>query len=64
MESYVLCAFTKTTTIATMFDLWISHGGFDTFSLVVNYINRQRISCQVTVRFFEVHEIVGVAIAL
>jgi hypothetical protein len=64
MESHVLLALTKATTVIAMFDLWMSHGGFDTFFLVVNYINRQWISCHVIIRIFEVHDIVGVAMAL
>jgi hypothetical protein len=64
MESHVLLALVEATTIIAMFDLWMSHGGFDTFSLVVNYINRQWISCHVIVRIFEIYEIVGVSMAL
>ncbi len=64
MESHVLPTLAETTTIITTFDLWMCHGGFDTFSLVVNYINRQWISSHVPVRIFEVHEIVRVAMAL
>jgi len=59
MESHVFCALSEATTIIVMFDLWMSHSGFDTFVLVVNYINKQWISCHVIVRIFEVHEIVG-----
>jgi len=40
MGSHVLHALIKATTIIAMFDLWMSHGGFDTFVLVVNYISR------------------------
>jgi hypothetical protein len=64
MESNVLRTFVEATTIIAMFDLWMSHVGLDTLSLVVNYINRQWISCHVIVKIFEVHEIVGVAMAL
>jgi hypothetical protein len=53
MESRVLHALTEATTIIAMFDLWMSHDGFDTFALVANYINRQWIFCHVIVRFLK-----------
>jgi hypothetical protein len=40
MERYVLLALVKPTIMTTTFDLWMSQGGFDTFVLVVNYINQ------------------------
>jgi hypothetical protein len=40
MESHILQAFIEATTIIARFDLWMSHGGFDTFVLVANYINK------------------------
>jgi len=46
------------------FDLWMSCGGFDTFALVVTYINSKWEPCHITISIFEVHEIFGVAIDL
>jgi len=39
MEHRIFLAFNEAITIITTFDLWMSQGGFDTFDLVVNYIN-------------------------
>jgi hypothetical protein len=64
MESHVFRALVKATTIIAMFDLWMSHGGFDTIVLVVNYINKQWVPCHVIIGIFEDHEIARVAMAL
>jgi hypothetical protein len=40
MERYVFPTFVEATTVTTAFDLWMSRKGFDTFALVVNYINK------------------------
>jgi hypothetical protein len=40
MERYALLAFVKVAMVTTTFDLWMFRGGFDTFVLVVNYINQ------------------------
>jgi hypothetical protein len=64
MESHVFHALAKATTIIAMFDLWMSHGGFDTIVLVVNYINKQWVPCHVIVGIFEVHEKTRIAMAL
>ncbi len=36
MKCHVLPTLAKVITMTTKFDLWISHGRFDTFALVVN----------------------------
>jgi hypothetical protein len=64
MESHVFLALTKATTIIAIFDLWMSHGGFDTIVLVVNYINKQWVPCHVIVGIVEVHETTRVAMVL
>jgi hypothetical protein len=40
MERYVFLALDEATMLITTFDLWMSQGGFGTFALVVNYINK------------------------
>jgi hypothetical protein len=40
MESYVLLALVETSMATTTLDLWMFQRGFDTFPLVVNYINK------------------------
>ncbi len=40
MERYVLPTPAEATMVTTTFDLWMSQGGFGTFALVVNYINK------------------------
>jgi hypothetical protein len=52
MESHVLDALVKATTIIATFDLWTSFGGFDTFALVVNYINNNGFLVILLLRFF------------
>jgi hypothetical protein len=42
----------------------MSRGTFDTFALVVNYINKKWECCHVIVGIFEVHETSGVAMAI
>ncbi len=39
MDCHVFITFAETITMIVTFDLWMSCGGFDTFALVVNYIN-------------------------
>jgi hypothetical protein len=46
------------------FDLWMSCGGFDSFTLMVKYINSKWEPCHITINIFEVHEIFGVAMDL
>jgi hypothetical protein len=64
MESRVFHGLAKATTIIAMFDLWMSHSGFDTIVLVVNYINKQWVPFHVIVGIFEVHETTRVVMAL
>jgi hypothetical protein len=64
IKSHVLHALAKATTIFAMFDVWMSHRGFDTFALVVNYSNKQWVPCHVIVEIFEVHETIGATMAV
>ncbi len=43
-------------TILANFDLWMSHGGVDTFALVTNFLNEVSVPMHVTMELFEVHE--------
>jgi len=45
------------------FDLWMFCMGFDTFVIIVNFINISWEPRHLTIKFFEVHNIVGVAMA-
>jgi hypothetical protein len=55
MERYMFPTLVETTTVTTIFDLWMFNGrGFDTFVLVVNYINKKRETCHITIGIFEV----------
>jgi hypothetical protein len=38
-EKYVLPSLTSCVTCTTSFNLWMSHGGHDTFAMVVSFIN-------------------------
>jgi len=59
MEHHILLTFTKISTIITIFD-----GNFDTFALVVNYINKKWKPCHITMGIFKVHEIMWATMAL
>jgi hypothetical protein len=52
MECHALPTFIDATIITTTFDLWMSRRGFDTFALVVNYINKKWEPCHVTMGNF------------
>jgi len=64
MERHVLLTFIDATTIIATFDLWMSQGSFDTFALVVNYINKKWEHCHVIVGIFEIHETLGATMAI
>jgi hypothetical protein len=50
--------------MTTTFDLLMSHGGFDTFALVVNYIYNNWEVCNITMSIFKVHETLGTTMVL
>jgi hypothetical protein len=50
-------------TCTCSFDLWMSRVGFDTFTIVVSFINASWVSCHVTIGIFEINNITGVAMA-
>jgi hypothetical protein len=57
-------AFVDAIIVITIFNLWMSQGGFNMFALVVNYINKKWEPCHVTMTIFEVHETSRVAMAI
>jgi hypothetical protein len=64
MECHVVLVFANAITVTTTFDLWMSRRGFDTFVLVVNFINKKSEPCHVNVGIFEVHETLKVAMVV
>jgi len=56
MEHHILPSLAKVIMVTTTFDLWMFHGLFDTFTLVVNYINQKWEPCHTIMGIFEVHE--------
>jgi hypothetical protein len=51
MELYVFPSIALCAT--TMVDLWMSKFSFDTFALVINFINEEHVPCHVIVGMFE-----------
>jgi hypothetical protein len=60
METYVFLAISQCATITTMFGLWMSRLNYDTFSLVINFINQSWVPCHIIVGLFEVLNLFGV----
>jgi hypothetical protein len=56
IESHVIPTLIEATTITVTFDIWMSWEGFDMFVLVVNYISKKWVDCQITIGIFEVHK--------
>ena len=63
MERYVLPEIASCATASITFDLWMSRVGFDTFALVVNFIDDCWKPRHVIISLFEVHDTSGVALA-
>ncbi len=64
MEHHALHALIKVILMTTTFDLWMSHEGFDTFALVVNYIHNKWELCHITINIFKVQETLGTTMVL
>jgi ATP:corrinoid adenosyltransferase len=64
MNKYVLLALDFCVTTTTSFDLWMSRLGHGTFVLVINFIKSQWVPCHVIVGFFEVIDMVRIAMAM
>jgi hypothetical protein len=55
MKCHVLPTLAKVITMTTALDLWISHGRFVTFALVMNYINNNWEPCHIMIGIFKFH---------
>jgi len=64
MDCHVFLALVEVIIVIATFNLWMSCEGFDTFALVVNYINSKCEPCHITIGIFEVHETSIVAMVL
>jgi hypothetical protein len=63
MDTYVLPTLSSCVTISVTFDLWMSQNGFDTFALVMNFIDDRWVPKHVTVSLFETPNITSVILA-
>jgi hypothetical protein len=62
MATYVLPTIVQCATMTTTFDLWMSRLGYDTFSLVINFINPGWVPCHIIVGLFEATNTFGVTL--
>jgi hypothetical protein len=53
MDTYVLPTLFSCVTTGVNFDLWMNWSGFDTFALVVNFIDDGWVPKHVTINIFE-----------
>ncbi len=58
MDHCVLLNLALTTMVYVSFDLWMFRGGFDTFVLVISFLNDNWVP-MTTMGLFEVNEIIG-----
>ncbi len=58
MDHHVLLNLASTTMVSISFFLWMSHGGVDTFALIINFLNDTYMPMHITMDLFEVNEIV------
>jgi hypothetical protein len=56
MECHVLRALAKATIDIGTCHLWMLTKGFDTFALVMNYIDEKWEMCHIIINIFQVHE--------
>lgn len=63
MEKYVLPLLNNCDTVSISFDLWMSRVGYDTFTLVVNFITREWKPSHVTIGLFEANDTRGLSLA-
>jgi len=62
MATYLLPTIVQCATMTTTFDLWMSRLGYDTFSLVINFINPGWVPCYIIFGLFETTNTFGVAL--
>jgi hypothetical protein len=56
LDQHVLPNLKITTTISTIFNLWMFRGRVDTFVIVIIFLNEAWVPMHVIVGLFEVHE--------
>ncbi len=59
MEIYVIPHIDKCETMTTTFDLWMSRSRYDTFALVINFINQNWVPCHMIIELFETFNTFG-----
>jgi len=62
MELYVLPSLSACATASITFDLWMSRAGYDTFALIVNFIDNTWVPCHICIRLFETSNTSGAAL--
>jgi hypothetical protein len=62
-EICVISTFASCITCTCSFDLWMSHVSFDTFAIIMSFINTSWGPCHVTIGIFEVHNTIGTIMA-
>jgi hypothetical protein len=55
MGNYVFLALNYCIVITTSFHLWMFQVGYDIFALIINFVNKEWLSCHVIMSLFESH---------
>jgi hypothetical protein len=63
MDCYVFPILVQCDTIVVPFDMWMLRMDFDTFALIMNFLNWEWVPCHVTIGLFEAPNTSGVALA-
>jgi hypothetical protein len=63
MDRYVLPMLAQCDIYFITFNLWMNQTRFDTFLLIVNFLEQDRVLCHVTIGLFEATYISGIALA-
>jgi len=61
MATYVFPAIVQCAIVTTTFDLWMLRSCYDTFALVINFINPNWVPCHIVIGLFETPNIFGAA---
>jgi hypothetical protein len=56
MDHHVLPNLALTIAVSTSFNLWMFHGGVDTFALVINLLSDNWVPMHITLGLFKVNE--------
>ncbi len=62
MDHYVLPTLAQCDITIVTFNLWMLRMGFDTFAIVVNFLNKKWVLCHVMIGLFEAPDIGGIAL--